>query len=200
MATTKTLYIYGAGGHGLVCADIARDAGYENIIFLDDSPTLDSDITSLCYDDELEKYDMFVAIGSSSVREKISEKILNAGFNLISLIHPSAIISSSASVGEGVCVMPRAVINAKAKINKGAIINTGAVIEHECLIGEYAHICPAVALAGACEVGAHAWVGIASCAKQGIKIGANAMIGAGSVIVRDVPEGAKVYGNPAKVR
>lgn len=200
MATTKTLYIYGAGGHGLVCADIARAVGYENIIFLDDSPALDSDIMALCYHDELERYDMFVAIGSSEFRQKISQKILSAGFNLISLIHPSAIISSSASIGAGVCVMPKAVINAKAKISSGAIINTSAVIEHECTIGEYAHICPAVALAGACEIGAHAWVGIGSCAIQGIKIGANAMIGAGSVIVRDIPDGAKAYGNPARVR
>ena len=188
MAKTKTIYIYGAGGHGLVCADIARAVGYENIIFLDDSPALDSDITSLCYHDELERYDMFVAIGSSAVREKISQKIQNAGFNLISLIHPNALISSSASLSAGVCVMP------------GAIINTGALIEHECAIGEYAHICPRVALAGACVVGAHAWVGIGSCAIQGIKIGANAMVGAGSVIVRDIPDNAKAYGNPAKVR
>lgn len=198
MAETKTIYIYGAGGHGLVCADIARAVGYENIIFLDDSPA--PDISSLCYHDELERYDMFVAIGSSAVREKISQKIQNAGFNLISLIHPNALISSSASLSAGVCVMPGAIINAKAKISSGAIINTGALIEHECAIGEYAHICPRVALAGACVVGAHAWVGIGSCAIQGIKIGANTMIGAGSVIVRDIPDNAKAYGNPAKVR
>ena len=198
MAKTKTIYIYGAGGHGLVCADIARAVGYENIIFLDDSPA--GDISSLCYHDELERYDMFVAIGSSAVREKISQKIQNAGFNLISLIHPNALISSSASLSAGVCVMPGAIINAKAKISSGAIINTGALIEHECAIGEYAHICPRVALAGACVVGAHAWVGIGSCAIQGIKIGANAMIGAGSVLVRDIPDNAKAYGNPAKVR
>ena len=200
MAKTKTIYIYGAGGHGLVCADIARAMGYENIIFLDDSPALDSDITSLCYHDELERYDMFGAIGSSTAREKISQKIQNAGFNLISLIHPNALISSSASLSAGVCVMPGAIINAKAKISSGAIINTGALIEHECTIGEYAHICPRVALAGACVVGAHAWVGIGSCTIQGIKIGANAMIGAGSVLVRDIPDNAKAYGNPAKVR
>jgi maltose O-acetyltransferase len=33
----------------------------------------------------------------------------------------------------------------------------------------------------------------------GIKIGADAKIGAGSVVVRDVPDRAKAFGNPARV-
>ena len=32
----KIIYLYGASGHGLVCADIARACGYDKIIFLDD--------------------------------------------------------------------------------------------------------------------------------------------------------------------
>jgi len=30
------IYIYGASGHGLVVADIAKSAGYGDIIFIDD--------------------------------------------------------------------------------------------------------------------------------------------------------------------
>lgn len=33
----------------------------------------------------------------------------------------------------------------------------------------------------------------------GIKIGENAMVGAGAVVTRDVPDGAIVFGNPAKI-
>lgn len=195
----KKLYMYGASGHGLVCADIARAMGYDEIIFLDDAPKMDGEINALCFDDELEKYDIFVSIGSSNARKIVSERVLKAGFNLVSLIHPSAIISSSAIIASGVCVMPNAVINANAIIANGAIINSGAIIEHECVIGEYTHICPRVGLAGNCFVGQNTWVGIGSCAIQGIKIGANALIGAGSVIVRDIPDNSKAYGNPARI-
>ncbi len=34
----------------------------------------------------------------------------------------------------------------------------------------------------------------------GVTIGENAMVGAGSVVTKDVPAGATVYGNPARVR
>lgn len=195
----KKLYMYGASGHGLVCADIARAVGYDEIIFLDDTPKMDGEINALCFDDELEKYDIFVSIGSAKARKRVSNKVVNAGFNLISLIYPSAVISSSAVIEKGVCVMPNAVINANAIIKEGAIINTGAIIEHECFVGDFAHICPGAKLAGNVEVGQAAWVGIGSCAIQGIKIGENAMIGAGSVIVRDIPQNSKAYGNPARI-
>ena len=33
---SKNIYIYGASGHGLVVADIARACGYDDSIFVDD--------------------------------------------------------------------------------------------------------------------------------------------------------------------
>ncbi|MBL0708469.1 MAG: acetyltransferase, partial [Sulfurimonas sp.] len=33
---SKTIYIYGASGHGLVVADIALSCGYDDIIYIDD--------------------------------------------------------------------------------------------------------------------------------------------------------------------
>lgn len=70
MDTTKSIYIYGTGGHGLVCADVARNLGYEKIIFLDDNK-------GLKYHPDLEKYDVFIAIGANSIREKLFKKIKN---------------------------------------------------------------------------------------------------------------------------
>ncbi len=49
------------------------------------------------------------------------------------------------------------------------------------------------------EVGEGTHVGIGACVIQGIKIGKWATIGAGAVIIKDVPDGAVVVGNPAKI-
>ena len=124
MAKTKKIYIYGASGHGLVIADIARDNGYDEIVFLDDA-------SEFKFSPELEKADIIIAIGDNKTRQKISQKVEDVGFEIVNLIHKSAVVSESAAIEKGVVVMPNAVINAKAHIKEGAIINSGAVIEHE---------------------------------------------------------------------
>ena len=176
MAKTKKIYIYGASGHGLVIADIAINNGYDEIVFLDDA-------SERKFSSELEKADIIIAIGDNKTRQKISQKVEAVGFEIVNLIHKSAVVSESAVIEKGVVVMPNAVINAKACIKEGAIINSGAVIEHECVIGKFAHISPNAALAGNVSVGEFTHVGIGSSVIQGISIGKNCIIGAGSVVV-----------------
>lgn len=192
MAATK-IYIYGASGHGLVLADIARACGYDEVVFLDDAGEVK-------FSPELPKAPIIIAIGANKTRQILTQRVEQAGFEVVNLIHPSAVISKSAVVGKGVVVMPKAVINARAVIGIGAIINTAAVIEHECVVGEFAHISPAAALAGNVKVGARTWIGIGSSVIQGINIGADSIIGAGSVVVSDVSDGVVAYGNPARDR
>ncbi|OUT12991.1 acetyltransferase [Campylobacter concisus] len=190
MAKTKKIYIYGASGHGLVVADIARSSGYDEIVFLDDA-------SEFKFSPELEKADIIIAIGQNKTREMISKRVKAAGFEIVTLIHKSAVVSESAVIEKGVVIMPNAVVNAKACIKEGAIINSGAVIEHECVIGKFAHISPNVALAGNVRVGEFTHVGIGSSVIQGISIGSSCIIGAGSVVVRDIKDGTKAYGVPA---
>ena len=179
MAATK-IYVYGFSGHGAVVADVARACGYGEVVFLDDAKFDGKNV--LKFNPSLEKADVIVAIGDNKIRRILQERVKNAGFRIVNLIHPSAVVSASAQIGEG------------------AIINTGAIIEHDCEIGDFAHVSPNAALAGGVIVGANTHVGIGACVIQCIKIGANCVIGAGSVVVRDIADGSVAYGNPAKVR
>jgi len=49
-------------------------------------------------------------------------------------------------------------------------------------------------------IGNNVWIGGAAIILPGVIIGDNAIVGAGSVVTRDVPAGATVVGNPARVR
>ena len=49
-------------------------------------------------------------------------------------------------------------------------------------------------------IGANVWIGGGALLLPGITVGDDAIIGAGSVVTRDVPAGATVVGNPARLR
>ena len=193
---SKRIYIYGASGHGLVVADVAKSCGYEDIVFLDD----DKSKGFLTFDDIKENRDYHIAfgIGNNQIREKLYKKVKENGFFTPTLIHPSSIISPSARIEEGTVIMPNVVVNAKAYIGKCVILNSSCVVEHECMIGDFVHISPKVAIAGDVRIGNFTHIGIGSSVIQCLEIGKNTIIGAGSVVVKNIRDFKKAYGNPCK--
>ena len=141
----KSIYIYGASGHGLVVADIAKACDYDDIIFLDDG-----DNRYLTFDEIKENYSIPIAfgVGNNTIRKKLFERVKKHGFTIATLIHPSAIVSTSSNIEEGTILMPNVTVNAKSNVGKGVILNTASVIEHENTIEDFVHISPSVSLAG----------------------------------------------------
>ncbi|MCR6581792.1 UDP-N-acetylbacillosamine N-acetyltransferase [Campylobacter insulaenigrae] len=192
MDTTKNIYIYGASGHGLVCADVAKSMGYEKIIFLDD-------YKGLQYSPNLEKYDMFIAIGANTIREQLCKKVIKDGFKLVNLIHKSAIISENASLDdEGILIMPNVIVNAKACIKKGVILNSACVIEHECFVDEFTHISVGVKLGGAVKIGKRCFLGVNSSVIPCLNLSDDVTLGAGGVVIKNITSKGVYAGVPAK--
>lgn len=193
MARTDKIYIYGASGHGLVCADVALSMGYKEYIFVDDQKALK-------FDPKMPKYDFFVAIGKNEIRKMIYEKIAKVGFKIVNLIHPSAIISNSANIenNAGILIMPLVVVNAKASIKKGVILNTSSVIEHECMVDEFSHISVGSKCAGNVKIGKNCFLGINSCVLPNLSLADDSILGGGSTLIKTQSEKGVFVGTPAK--
>ncbi|PIE74326.1 MAG: acetyltransferase [Deltaproteobacteria bacterium] len=194
----RTIYIYGASGHGKVVFEAARAAQYKVMGFIDDAQREIFSYKSI--EPALAQKDLPVAlaIGDNGARRAVFERLKQASMSTLSIIHPSAIISKSAKIGAGVFISAGAVINADAIIGDGAIINTGAIVEHDCLIGDFAHLAPKATLGGAVSVGENTLIGIGASVKPCVKIASRAIVGTGSVVVRDLDEERIYKGNPAK--
>jgi sugar O-acyltransferase (sialic acid O-acetyltransferase NeuD family) len=147
------------------------------------------------------KNGFFIAIGNNQTRQNIANTLLANQLQATTIIHPSAVICTSVSLSNnGVMVAANATINPLTKIAQGAICNTNCSIDHECNIGPYAHIGPGAVLCGNVQVGEGSFIGANAVIKQGITIGTNALVGAGAVVTKNVPNGAVVWGNPAKIQ
>ncbi|MGI2072226.1 acetyltransferase [Shewanella baltica] len=205
---TKELAIVGASGHGKVIADLAEllgftvkfyDDAYPNKAYIEHWPINGTcaDLIALNNTAIISCNDVVVAIGNNEIRASKVQLLQQNGFNLISLVHPTAIISQYAAIASGTVVFAGAIVNAFAKVGLGCIINTAAVIEHDCIIDEFAHICPNVTLAGSVTVGCKSWVGVGTQVRQLIKIGNNCLIGAGSTVIKNIPDNETAYGSPA---
>jgi len=137
-----------------------------------------------------------IAIGDNSTRKRVATLTRHA---FTRVVHPSATISSRATVADGAMILHKAIIQANSKIGHHAIINTGAQVDHDCDIGDYVHIGPGTVLCGTVTVGEGTFVGAGSVVIPGVKIGKWSVIGAGSVVVRDIPDYCVALGNPARV-
>jgi len=207
---TKNLAIVGASGHGKVIADIAEQLGY-TVNFYDDAyPSKKNiehwaihgtceDLIALNNINAASNNEVVVAIGNNEIRQQKIQLLQQNSFNLITLIHPTAVISQYSKIAPGTVIFAGAIINAFANVGAGCIINTAAVVEHDCSIDDFSHICPNVVLAGGVSVGAKSWVGIGSQVKQLITIGDNCLIGAGSTVVKNIPDNVTAFGSPAVV-
>lgn len=195
----KKLVIIGASGHGKVVADIAVECGYRDIVFLDDNRTIKecAGFPVVGMSDEAYQMinaDFIVAIGNATIRKKIQESLTN----VVTLIHPSAVVGRKVVIGAGTVVMAGAVINHGTVIGRGCIINTSSSIDHDCRIDDYVHVSVGSHIAGTVTIGEKTWVGAGATVSNNINICDCCMIGAGAVVVNAIQNAGTYVGIPAK--
>ena len=205
---TKPVAIIGYSGHAHTGVDILTACGYTVTAYCDNAAKEQNpfNLTYLGSEmnpeviEKLKGYDYFIGVGNNNfLRRKIYEAVSPVLGEPVNAIHPSAVISPSVKLKFGHFISANVSINAVTELGMTAVCNTGSVIEHGCIIGDFTFIAPGAVLCGDVTIGENTFVGANSVVKQGVLIGKIVVIGAGTVIIKDIPDNAKVVGNPARI-
>jgi sugar O-acyltransferase (sialic acid O-acetyltransferase NeuD family) len=194
------MLLYGAGGHakGIISSLLAN--GIHVDMVFDDAPEpsgTDFHIIRKQYNPFLfPQQQLIISIGDNKIRRNIAEMVSHPFGRTI---HPSAIVESNISVGQGTVILHRCVVQSDVRIGKHVIINTGAIIEHDCIIEDFVHLAPCSALCGNVQVGEGTVIGAGTVVAPNIRIGRHCQVAAGSVVTKNIPDGALLRGNPARI-
>lgn len=205
------IIIYGAGGLGrevlqLVRLTLCRE-GAQVLGFVDDSASPGAVLNgaevlggSALLDTMAGPFSLVFGFASpEGKREKYLRLKRNPLISFPSVIHPSASISEYARTGEGTVVAASCLVSIDASLGDCVFLNNGALIGHDSAVGDFTSIMPLAAVSGNVSIGDGCLIGAQSAIKQGLKIGRGCVVGMGSVVLRDVPDGSTVLGNPAKI-
>ncbi|MFM6927829.1 MAG: hypothetical protein ACKOX6_05155 [Bdellovibrio sp.] len=141
---SNDLYIFGTGSHARKVFNYATTMNFSVKTFVDETPKdsifQEKPVVSFASSLEEQPAKVFIAIGNPDVRKRISDIYTNAGWKILTLIHPTAYVARDATVENGVLVAAGAIIETGVKIGRGAIVDIGVIIDHDCIVSEFSHL------------------------------------------------------------
>lgn len=125
----------------------------------------------------------------------------------------AVLIREANQIGDDVSVGTHSIVEHHVVLEQGVRLHSNCFIPEFTVIEQYAWIGPSVTLTNARypkspgakanlrgpHIMSRAKVGAGAILLPGVNIGRDALIGAGAVVVRDVPDGAVVVGNPGRI-
>lgn len=205
----KTLGIIGGGHLGQQLAYHALNAQFDSVVFFDDTQ------------DKETRNKFGVVIGGISEVEKTYQNqgfdalIVGIGYKHIAfrkhifeqhygkipfanIIHSTAWVDPSATLGEGVVIYASCTIDADSVIKNNVLMNVGATIAHDTTIGAHSFLAPRVAIAGFVDIGESCILGINSTVIDNIKITSQTQLGGGALVIHSIDKKGLYVGNPSK--
>lgn len=208
--------VYGASGYGREVMPLAREqlrrqgVAPERLVFVDDA-AVGSTVNGqrvLSYGDFVAEpasaRHVVLAIANSPVREHLAARCAADGVRAWTVVAGNVVVMDAVEIGDGAVLSPFVTITSNIRIGRHFHANLYSYVAHDCVIGDFVTFAPGVKCNGNIIIEDHAYIGTGAVIKQGkpgqpLVIGRGAVVGMGAVVTKNVPPGATVVGNPARV-
>jgi acetyltransferase-like isoleucine patch superfamily enzyme len=122
----------------------------------------------------------------------------------------NVVVREQCAIGADVWIWSNSVVDYGCRIGSGVRIHSNCYVAQYTTIEDGAFLAPGVVTSNdrtmerkeleGPTIRRGARIGCNATILPGVVVGAGALVGAGAVVTRDVPDGAVVYGNPARER
>lgn len=216
MSRGRPLVVIGAGGFGREALDVvqAMNRAVTTPLFnvlgvVDDSPSaVNVDRLSRRGVKYLGTIDEWLAadagagyvlgVGAPSVRERLDQKLIRAGLEPVTVVHPATGLGSELRLGAGTVICAGVQLSTNVDIGRQVHLNPNATIGHDTVLEDYVSVNPGAVVSGECRVGRRALLGAGAVILQGLVVGSGSLAGAAACVIRSVPADVTVRGVPAR--
>lgn len=131
-------------------------------------------------------------------RPRIVERLALPPERYATIIHPSASVPVTVSIGPGTVILAQTVLTAAVTVGSHVAIMPHVTITHDGIISDFATIASGVCLGGNVHVGRGAYVGAGALVRENRSIGSGALVGMGAIVTQPIPANEVWAGVPAR--
>jgi len=205
----KNIIVFGAGEFGTLIQNVmSYNQDFQIAAFGDDNldktkittgdvPLFNQgDLFQFAKENEIKT--AIMAIGDNRVRGVKYNLFKDAGFEMLSIVHPKALIDTEVVYGDNVIIEMGTAIHTHSTIGNNVFLGGDAMIGHHNIIGNHVLVGGNVSFGGAVIVEDYVSIGVGASIKPGVRLGKGCTVGVGAAVVKDVAPRTTVVGVPAK--
>jgi acetyltransferase EpsM len=137
-------------------------------------------------------------VKQASERYDLLSKLEIPEHKFANVIHPSAVVSTKATIGRGIVLMPFTLVGPDVVLGNHSQMFAQSFVGHDTVVEEMVFIANNASVGGRVLIKKGAHIGSNSSIIERIEIGRFAIVGIGSVVLRNVEDYQVVVGNPAR--